>query len=464
MLSNWELYLQQLDAPEPVRQQLTRLRQGAVAVVSGQQAGVCTGPLFTVLKAAATIRLARDLQQSTGKPVVPIFWVASDDHDLGEIHHTFVLNPQGEAQRIRLELANMRQAACTVPLMENATTFWENLLQVGQLSDSRWLEAFQPRPGSDTLGRWFSRCLLAVLGNQGLLPVEPGILGSAARPLFAKVLEEPSEYQSAFTAARKELQAAAQPTPLEADGDPPVFLLESHDRRRLRGASAPFQVGERAYSVDELLGLVRAEEPRLSANVALRPLLQAGCLPAVAYVAGPAEAQYYRQLLPLHDWIGVPRPAVVPRPHATLLTYRSLRTLRKLDRDPMDLFAPVDSTAPAPRWAAEGKDLQGRLASFTSRLLASEPGMKGLQRKARQLEDGLEGLLQRAEQLLNQDHQRLAQHQQGLRQLLYPRNRPQERVLNLLPFLTEQGDALIDALLQIDPTVAGHWLVVPEDS
>jgi uncharacterized protein YllA (UPF0747 family) len=92
----WAAWLEVVGATASVRQNLARLRAGAAAIVSGQQAGVVGGPLLTLLKAARAVSLAREVEAASGKPVVPVFWIAGDDHDLDEIHHTFVVNRAGE--------------------------------------------------------------------------------------------------------------------------------------------------------------------------------------------------------------------------------------------------------------------------------------------------------------------------------------------------------------------------------
>src|SRR5262245_31862791 len=102
VLARWSAYLDRLDAPAPVRRNFDRLRAGAAVIVSGQQAGVLGGPLLALLKAARAVSLAGEVEAASGKPVVPVFWIAGDDHDLDEIHHTFVLNKNGEVQKLRL--------------------------------------------------------------------------------------------------------------------------------------------------------------------------------------------------------------------------------------------------------------------------------------------------------------------------------------------------------------------------
>ena len=105
--TRWGAHLAALDAPEPVQRNFDRLKSGAAAIVSGQQAGVLGGPLLTLLKASRAVSLAREVEAATGRPIVPVFWVAADDHDLDEIHHTFVVNRAGDVQKLRLELGGV---------------------------------------------------------------------------------------------------------------------------------------------------------------------------------------------------------------------------------------------------------------------------------------------------------------------------------------------------------------------
>lgn len=148
VLARWSKFLDRLDAPAPVRRNFDRLRAGAAAIVSGQQAGVLGGPLLALLKASRAVSLAGEVEAASGKPVVPIFWIAGDDHDLDEIHHTFVLNADGAVQKLRLELGGARGAASTVAVPADGARLVRELFEVAGIAPAALApEPFLPREG-----------------------------------------------------------------------------------------------------------------------------------------------------------------------------------------------------------------------------------------------------------------------------------------------------------------------------
>ncbi len=456
------------------------LPAGAACVVTGQQAGVLTGPLLTLLKAARAVSLARELSERSRRPVVPTFWIAADDHDLDEIHHTFVVNKSGEVQKLRLELSGARGAAGAVAVPADAAQRWIDELWSAAGIDAAALppDPFRPRAG-DTLSTWFARCLGFLFEGRGLVLVEPAQFGAAARPVFERALRDDGAIARALKEGGEALRARGITPPLPIEEEPPLFWIEPGARTRIRrrGDSArgtEFLIGERVVARAELLAHCGPGLPRLSANVALRPIVQAACLPAIAYVAGPHELLYYEQLRPLHALFGVPFPALVARPQATLLSVVAARALRKLGLPASELFAALDAHAKAATSAttspllARGEQLRGEVARYVGELLESSPSVKAAAaRRAAQLDQSFAGLLERAAAALSEGEKVADLRWSALANLVRPRGEPQERLLNALPFFAEQGPALIDALLTLrgEPRadrLVPHSLLVPD--
>ncbi len=436
---------------------LPGLPAGAACVVTGQQVGILTGPLLTILKAARAISFAGELAAARGTPVVPLFWAASDDHDLDEIHHTFALNSQDEAQKLRLDLGQDRGAASEVEIPpESAMALVRELWAVASIDPT----GFSPEPwfphAGDTLGRWFCRCFKNVFGARAPIVVEPAQLTAAARPLFDQALRDDGAIRRALAEGTAANQAAGLAAPLPVDEEPPLFLIEKGARTRVRRGARPgeFLVGERTFSRAALLDFACGGVPRLSANVALRTIVQAGCLPALAYVAGPTEILYYRQLEPLHRLFGVPFPQLVRRPHATLLTTAAARAARKLDLAPAQLLAALAAreTTPADRSPLldRGAALRGDVATYIEQLLALNPAVKSAgERRATQLLQSFDGLLERAGSALREGEASEASRWKTLEATVRPRGKPQDRSLNVLPFLAQRGPGLIEELLAL---------------
>jgi uncharacterized protein YllA (UPF0747 family) len=468
------------------------LPPGATVVVTGQQVGLLTGPLLTLLKAARAISHAAELSARIAAPaapddsscptgaarggggsprVLPLFWAAADDHDLAEIHHTYLLNKQDDAQKLRLDLPVESGTASELEVpTDSAMALIETFFDAACIDRDRFSSApFLPQRG-DTLSIWFGRCLAAVLGRHAPRMVVPAELNRAARPVYEQALRDDGAIGAALQAGAAANQAAGIAAPLPIDPDPPLFVIDGLSRTRVRRTARPgeFLVGERTLSRQALLDLAHGGNPRLSANVALRTIVQAATLPCVAYVAGPTEILYYRQLEPLHRLFSVPFPKLVPRPHATLLTTAAARSARKLGVDPSALLqALADREGGVPAAAADdpllrrGERLRTDVAGWLAELQSGRPAVRSAaERRATQLLQSFDLVLERARATLAEGAQVDGARWSTLAKIVRPKGKPQERVLNVLPFLAERGPELIEQLLALrgEPDAAG---VVP---
>ena len=471
VLARWAAWLDRLDPPAPVRRIFDRQRAGAFAIVSGQQAGVLGGPLLALLKASRAVSLAGEVEAASGKPVVPIFWIAGDDHDLDEIHHTFVLNKNGEVQKLRLELGGACGAASTVVVPVDGARFVRELFDVAGIApDALSPEPFLPRAG-DSLSLWFARVLLQLLGPHGLVPFSPELLGEAANPLFERALRDDAgaALEKALRASADALAKRGVEAPLPVESDPPLFVLEPGARTHVRRRDGKLFVGSAAATRAELLALDPNGPRRLSANVALRPILQAACLPALAYVAGPTEANYYEQLAPLHAWFELPFPAIVARPAAVVLPKGALRALRKLGVAPAELLVKMAARTVGPAsdveaspWLARGRALRDAAALYVEELGRASPALgSAAARRGAQLLGGIDGLLERVRAALSDGDEHARARWSLLDHCVHPGGKPQDRVLNALPFFAEHGPALIEALQRLRSEPDGAAAVPP---
>jgi bacillithiol synthase len=455
----WAAWLERVGAGAPVRRNLDRLRAGAHAIVTGQQAGILGGPLLTLLKAARAVSLAREVEAAGGKPVVPVFWIAGDDHDLDEIHHTFVVNRAGELQKLRIDLGGARGAASTVEVPADAARLVRELFEVAAIApDQLAQERFLPRSG-DSLSTWFARVLLALLGEHGLVPFSPELLGETARPTFERALRDDAgdAIARALELGTEALALRGVEAPLPVESDPPLCLIAPGSRVRLRRRDGRLFAGDAPTSAKELLALPLDGPRRLSANVALRPILQANHLPALAYVAGPTEAKYYEQLAPLHRLFEAPFPWVVPRPAASILSKVAARAMRRLAVDPAELLTRIESrgsrgpaAAASSPWLERGQALRREAQGFVDELKLASPALESAAaRRGEQLLQSLDALLERIRVALTEGDAHARQRWTLLENTLRPGGKSQDRVLNALPFFAEHGPALIEALLRL---------------
>lgn len=426
-----------------------RLAAGEVLVVTtGQQPGLFTGPLYTIYKALSAIALAQRLEHERRSPVVPVFWVAGDDHDFAEANHTSFLDSDGEPVRIVL-----RERAADAPLLTLAREPCgpEIFAALARLRDGTpdtefksdvlgWL-ARSYRPDA-TLADAFATALDALLGPRGLVVLR-AYDRSAKRAAVPWVL--------------KGLDVVLP------DGYTPVFLEARQGRDRLRQEGTDFvtrRSGER-FTRTELERAGATDPERLSPNVLLRPVVEAALLPTVAYAAGPAELDYLVDAAPLYATLGVTRQVPLPRWSGVLVEARVEKLMERraldladFDGKPGELEARLVRDELPPDAVAQLAALRGDIERHYATLLASakriDPTLERTVESARNaalagaqtIEKKLVASVKRLE------GETLVRQIARARAAVYPEGQPQERVLTLASFLVRYGPGLVDALEQ----------------
>ena len=300
-----------------------------ILAVHRQQPGLFTGPLYTIYKALSGVALARRLEAAWGVPVVPVFWVAGDDHDFAEANHSWILDAQGDLAEIRLRERPAEAPQLSLsrePCGEEIRVALDRLRAGTPETEFKgavlaWLEAAY-RPDA-TLADAFANALQGLLGDRGLVVLRAHDLG-AKRAAVPHVLRGLS-------------------TTLP-DGHTPVLIEASMGRDRLRPEGSGFitrRSGE-SFTRAQLDQIARDQPERLSPNVLLRPVVEAALLPTVAYVGGPAELEYLPMAAPLYQVVGggVERQAPVPRWSGVLVEGRVDKLLTRHGLGLEDLQTP----------------------------------------------------------------------------------------------------------------------------
>ncbi len=424
-----------------------RLAAGDVlAVTTGQQPGLFTGPLYTVYKALSAIAIARRLERERRVPVVPVFWVAGDDHDFAEANHASVLNAAGEPERIVLRERD--PGAPLLPLYREPcgaeigaaiealrAALPETEFKAGVLE---WLAA-EYRPEAN-LADAFAHALTALLAPRGL---------------------------AVFCAHHPAAKRAAAPWVLKGlrvtlpDGLSPVLVEASAGRDRLRSDGHHFvtrRSGEH-FTDAELLERVGATAPeRLSPNVLLRPVVEAALFPTVAYAAGPGELEYLPDAAPLYRELGVPPQTPVARWSGVLVEGRFDKVMRKHGLTLADFETPPGALEARLVGESLGPDVE---AAFTGTRRHIEEDYARLAQVVGRLDPTLERTVQSARNAalagthdvekrlvasLKRANDTLLGQLGRARAALAPGGKPQERVLTAASFLARYGTGLVDEL------------------
>lgn len=331
------------------RKHIERLRaEDSVAVVTGQQVGLMGGPLYTIFKTITALQLAQQMEAETGRPAVPVFWMAGEDHDYEEI---------AKIQLIK------RNRPYTVQYTEHEHVDGQGRGPVGRLVTGEGIERFintvearlldtefKPalleqlrkayQPGT-TLTDAFGQLLNGLFPESGLVLISPDDpeLKRLAAPLWRKELEDyrtaETRLQKVTARLKKDYHAQIYPRAtnlfmLEPEGRFSLVPDEENGQFKLKGLG-------RTYAQKELLDLVDQEPERFSPNVALRPLMQDYLFPTTAYVAGPGETSYFAQLKPLYEWADIPMPLIYPRASATVVESKVRKVLDRYELELADI-------------------------------------------------------------------------------------------------------------------------------
>jgi bacillithiol biosynthesis cysteine-adding enzyme BshC len=433
-------------------------KPSTVAVVTGQQVGLFSGPAYTVFKAITTARLAKQLNES-GIPAVPIFWLATEDHDLAEVDHAWTYNKSGEPVKLQSLVGPTHGPVgearfSEVPLEELKTALAE--FPYGSEVIAMVERAYRP---GETLGTSFRTLIAELLRDLGLLfldPLDPAIRQIAA-PFLQKAVSRTQRLMNGLRERNAQLESAGYHAQVHVDGETsPVFLLEGGRRIPLKLQNGKFVAKNRSFTPEELAQ--RAGD--ISPNALLRPVMQDYLLPTVAYVGGPAEAAYMAQSQVLYRDLLGRMPVIFPRNGFTLLGARAEKLMERYHLEVQDVLdyeervhariasqlipqSVKEAFASAKRTAEQElarlrKELAG--FDFTLEAAAQKSGSKILYQ--------LEKLERKASrETLHRDKQ-AERDAAYLTNLIYPRKHLQERFYTILPFIAEHGPDLIRQLLE----------------
>jgi bacillithiol biosynthesis cysteine-adding enzyme BshC len=448
-------------------------------VITGQQAVLFGGPLYVLYKALAAVVVARELEARRGSPVVPVFWVAADDHDFAEIRSTTILDEAGQILDIRYtpHREPSGQPAAQIVLDDTVTGLIEDLrvhLPPGlHRDDIVALVASCYRPGV-AMAEAFARLLSTLLPDLVVLnPADPA-LKAAALPVFERELVEHSPTSRLAAEAGQRLLAAGyhQQVPVRA-GFLNLFVSMDGERRALGWDDGTVEVRGlgRRLPVAEAARLLQADPSAFSAGVLLRPLTQDHMLPTAAYVGGPAEIAYHAQIGPSYVHFGIPRPTLVPRPSVTLVEPAQARAMEADELSLPDLQ--TDPQGMLSRWARQDypevdaafdrarKALEKEMAGVEQTLGALDPTLKAAADSARgRALHQIETLQEKAMRALKKRDQSRADRLRRTRDALMPAGSFQERGLGLVSVLARHGRGVVEDIGQrIDPFARGHQVI-----
>lgn len=415
---------------------------GTVAVVTGQQVGLLGGPLLGVHKAMTAVLLAERLS-ARGVRAVPIFWMATQDHDLVEVNQAWVCDESDALHRLSADFNG--GAASGFPV--GSLTFHGNITAVleeaERLSPGAWEAARACYQPGATMAEAFGGLLRRWFEPWGLLVFDPRAAAPAHalwQPYYLAALDRQPELAELLAQRAGELTSAGYHVQVEQTGAASMlFLEEPQGRLGLRRVEGNWLLGESAVDGAELRARIAAAPGRVSPAALLRPVLQDVAFPTVAQVVGPAETAYLAQSAVLYPALEVRQPVAWPRARVTLLDARAQRLLQKNDLTLEDLAAAPARELLARRAIPDG--IEARAAGLRASLRDQFAGLaRELQTLDPTLLDAAQGAGQKIEHQLQQLEARIARalgrrggeieaQARHLDNFLFPEREPQERVL-----------------------------------
>jgi bacillithiol biosynthesis cysteine-adding enzyme BshC len=455
-------------ADEAARASIAKLLQGAAAVVTGQQVGLFGGPLLTLLKAATAIRKAQDATEVSGREHVPVFWLASEDHDLAEIDQVALLT-KTEVETLHLGLQVERPVPVGGLPLDGAGTLEATLDRASELLGwgpvaETLRECYAP---GETLASGFGKWLNRIFAGTGLVVMDAASreFHALGAPALRGAIEQAGELEAALLARSAELESAGYHAQvLVAPGHSLLFLLDEETGARLplrRSGDASWKAGQRAFSTAELLAIVDEAPERLSPNALLRPVFQDCILPTAAYVGGPAEVAYFAQSAVVYEHLLGRVTAVLPRLSATLvepaiasvmaqheISVPDVWEAKTVDALGLKLGARAMPIAAKRALAATGNAMDTELTALTDYMRGlSEDLGRAAEVSASKMRYQMDRLRRMTAQFELQKEASLRKHATAMVLNLFPDGHPQERVLAGALFAARAGDSLPELLI-----------------
>jgi bacillithiol biosynthesis cysteine-adding enzyme BshC len=441
---------------------LDRLQDGAVAVVTGQQVGLFGGPAYCIYKALTAIRVARELS-ARGVNAVPVFWLATEDHDLAEVNHCFVpkrgsflrmdLTPSGLTDR---RVGDVRLGDGILAL----STQLDSLLEGSWAQEiTRWIsESYTPE---DTFGSAYGKLMTRIFAGRGLIFLDPMSpeLHRVSLPVMKRALLEHNELSAELVARSAALEKAGFHAQVKVtEQSTLLFRIVNGQRVAIRPVKDGLAAGDKTESLEETVKALEERPEDFSPSALLRPVIQDTLLPTVAYIGGAAEIAYQAQTSLVYEKLLGRAPAILPRASFTIVPSHIANLLKKYNLDPKEILQGRHKL----RARLEAEALPEAItAKFEEGEQAIKNLLEGLREPLKKLDQTLLGALDTAsEKMLYQFHGLrtkagraegfrsgvITTHENEIASSLFPNTALQERSFGLLTFLASEGPSLLDFL------------------
>ena len=463
-------FMEPLGISDKINEHLKQLEQGALVVVGGQQAGVLTGPLYSVNKVISVIALAKEQSVKLQRPIVPIFWIAGEDHDLEEINHTYTMRGTDVKKRAYGERSKRKTMASTTTLNKEAMTQFMDTV-VKDFGETAYTENLRKHlqdalAESITFTDFFARLMNQLFKEEGLLMID------AADPKFrqyesqnfTQIIRNSEEIARVVTAQEQAFDRAGYGTPIFSTSEAAnLFYVKDGERYLLERRQDQFinLAANIKLSREALLEIAEMNPEQLSNNVVTRPLMQEMTLPVLAFVGGPGELAYWATLKDAFTVLGLQMPIFAPRLNITLITRQVEQLLKEFDLSVEDVWdgkamqlkeqfiASVQDGEAKRQIQAIEQLMNEKFLELEAHLEAQQIPLDKIIMKNKETHvKQFHYLQQKIEQTVLTKHDVTIRKFMLLQNELYPNDGFQERSYNPYQYMNEFGPSLIDGMLE----------------
>lgn len=444
----------------------------SVVVIGGQQAGLLTGPLYTIHKLISIIVLAKEQEKKLGIPVIPVFWIAGEDHDFAEINHIFI-NKGGVAKKHSIKDSPLKkQSVSQLPLNQKRTVEWiEEIFEAYGETDftNELIQQLKiDITESDTYVHFFEKVIMNLFRDEGLVLINSGDpeLRKLEKNCFRLIVEQNQSIYSAVVEQQQKM-ITQNYSPIIELGEKNVNMFYHHDGERLlieRALNGEFIVPDINvhFSYAELIDLIETNPERFSNNVVTRPLMQEYLFPTLAFIAGPGEVTYWAELKNVFSVMDMKMPPVLPRLQITLLERSIERNLLETGvliedllhngiedeiKSYLDSVTPVDMEKIVTEAKKEISVIHSSLIDAAVKIDPSLDPM--LQKNGDFIQKHLDFLLSSVEKRQKQQHEVQLSKYKSMELSLAPNLYPQERVWNIYYYINKFGPEFVRELLNL---------------
>lgn len=469
-----EKYVKQFGISPEVRENIEKLKQeDSVVVIGGQQAGLLTGPLYTIHKVISIIKLAKEQESQLQKPVIPVFWIAGEDHDLDEVNHVYV-EKEGSFQKnvYRTSIETKAMISDTTIEQESMEQWLEDVFSAFEetvFTKELYLKLKQYCHQFDDFTSFFSCIINELFQSYGLLLIDSG--DKSFRKIQSSFFETLILQHQEINAEVRNQQALIKDKGYSIaiamdDTNANLFYYCNEERVLLEYDEAhglfKGKNHDAVFTKEELLEIAKHEPEKLSNNVVTRPMMQEKVFPVLAFISGPGEIAYWAELKRAFEHLEMKLPPIVPRMNLTILDRKVNKALQEVD---MDIYeALVQGTEKAKqRFLATIEDDQVALlyhkmekqfiqnhALFSHAALDVDRGLEPLLNKNVDIiQSQLQFIQAKVEQSLKGKYQHTLQKFTRIDNALRPNGGPQERLINIYYYLNQYGPRFVDELMEL---------------